>query len=247
MRYDQAHVDPRSGAVTWIKKIDSGSLLGVRFLMLTESSRFTGSCGDRRDRVSPHSTTMRSPIMPPCYSTTWRPRREWARTSIDGLGFSILPHRAKLDRGVGARRAPILGRQEREWSGLLPTWKRREERKQEGDGGDFQHAPQPLGFFSPGTEKGDRARHMPGERERVSVCRLRDYVCGSTVPANKCVRACVRTLPAITASRTGDVGRERLYERQSDPGNLMRNWMAVDTRLKRAVLLYTLVLISLCW
>lgn len=89
---------------------------------------------------------------------------------------------------------------------------------------------------------------MPGG-ERARVCRLYGYVCGSLGPSNKCahwcVRACVRTLHAITASRTSGVRRRgRLYERQSDPGNLMRNWTAVDTRLKRAMLLCTLALIA---
>jgi len=84
-------------------------------------------------------------------------------------------------------------------------------------------------FFSPGTEKGGPcAPYVGGE----SVCRLCHYVCGSTAQQcvahigaciRACERACVRTLPAITASCTGGVGRGRLYERQSDLGNLMRN------------------------
>jgi len=52
------------------------------------------------------------------------------------------------------------------------------EEERERNGGDFQHAPQPLISSPPELKKGDRARHMPGERE--SVCRLRYYVCGST-------------------------------------------------------------------
>jgi len=52
------------------------------------------------------------------------------------------------------------------------------EEERERNGGDFQHAPQPLISSPPELKKGDRAHHMPGERE--SVCRLRYYVCGST-------------------------------------------------------------------
>jgi len=46
--------------------------------------------------------------------------------------------------------------------------------ERERNGGDFQHAPQPLVSSPPELKKGDRARHMPGERE--SVCRLYHYV-----------------------------------------------------------------------
>lgn len=82
-------------------------------------------------------------------------------------------------------------------------------------------------FFSPGTEKGGPyAPYVGGER----ACAGCATTCVGLRPSNKCVahigacvRACVRTLPAITASCTGSVGRGRLCERQSDLGNLMRN------------------------
>lgn len=130
------------------------------------------------------------------------------------------------------------------------------EKERERNGGDFQHAPQPLVSSPPELKKGDRARHMPGERERVPVVLLRVWVYGPAINAwrilvrayvRTCERACVRTLPAITASCTGGVGHRRLYERQSDLGNLMRNWTAVDTRLKGAVLLCILAFIALRW
>lgn len=109
---------------------------------------------------------------------------------------------------------------------------KKRKRERERNGGDFQHAPQPLVSSPPELKKGDRARHMPGERERVPVVPLRMWVYGPAINVwrtlvracvRECVRACVRTLPTITASCTGGVGRRRLYERQSDLGNLMRN------------------------
>lgn len=85
------------------------------------------------------------------------------------------------------RRAGFKGRRQ----GGIRTYERRKEgdRGSEKDaretrvvqrgrgGGDFEHAPQPPRFFSPGTEKGDRARHMPGGSACAScVCTLRTYV-----------------------------------------------------------------------
>lgn len=119
---------------------------------------------------------------------------------------------------------------EREEKGREENRRERERKKEQKrerikDGGDFQHAPQPLVSSPPELKKGDRTRHMPGERERVPVVRLRVWVYGPAINAWRIlVHACVRTLHAITASRTGGVDRRgRLYERQSDPGNLMRN------------------------
>lgn len=151
---------------------------------------------------------------------------------------SILPHRAELDRGVGARREKgactregAMGHRihEGEEKGREQNRRERERKKErkrerQKDGGDFQHAPQPLVFFSPGTEKGGPyAPYAGGER----ACAGCTATCVGLRPSNKCVAhigACVRTLHAITASRTGGVDRRgRLYERQSDPGNLMRN------------------------
>lgn len=119
------------------------------------------------------------------------------------------------------RRAPVRERERKPVKG-------KRERESERNGGDFQHAPQPLVSSPPELKKGDRAHHMPGERERVPVVLLRVWVYGPAISAWRIlvrayVRARVRTLPAITASCTGGIGRRRPYGRQSDLGNLMRN------------------------
>lgn len=64
------------------------------------------------------------------------------------------------------RRAPMRGSETMKGKGI--------KNERERNGGDFQHAPQPLVSSPPELKKGDRARHMPGERE--SVCRLYHYV-----------------------------------------------------------------------
>lgn len=67
------------------------------------------------------------------------------------------------------------------------------EEERERNGGDFQHAPQPLVSSPPELKKGDRARHMPGERERVPVVPLRVWVYGPAINAwRTLVRAYVR-------------------------------------------------------
>lgn len=149
---------------------------------------------------------------------------------------SILPHRAELDRGVGARREKGACTREgaKRWAIESTKEKRREEKRIEKKererkgvevGGDFQHAPQPLVSSPPELKKGDRTRHMPGER----ACAGCTATCVGLRPSNKCVahigcmRACV-PCTQLPTSRTGGVDRRgRLYERQSDPGNLMRN------------------------
>lgn len=125
-----------------------------------------------------------------------------------------MPYRAELVHGVGEARRE-KGARVRERERKLE----REERKREKEMvGDFQHAPQPLVSSPPELKKGDRAHHMPGERERVPVVPLRVWVYGPAINAWRTlvrayVSACVRTLPAITASCTGGVGRRRLVRK----------------------------------
>lgn len=63
--------------------------------------------------------------------------------------------------------------------------------KEEEAGGDFEHAPQPPRFFSPGTEKGDRARHMPGGKRvcQLRTLRIRTYSAYSALSMRLRVRA----------------------------------------------------------
>jgi hypothetical protein len=109
----------------------------------------------------------------------------------------------------GRGRAPVA-REGAEQDKRITRHERREETEGEKERergrrmvGIFSTRRSPSFLSPPELKKGDRARHMPGERE--SVCQLRrHYVCGSTGPANKCVahfgarararvRACVRT------------------------------------------------------
>jgi len=185
--------------------------------------------------------------------TTWRPHREWARSSDRWAGFQHfaapyrLGSRGWCEKGEEGRRWRERERNRiRELHGTKKERRQRErERERDEDGGDFQHAPQPLVLSPPELKKGDRAHHMPGQRE--SVCQLRrHYVCGSTGPANKCVahfgarararaRACVRAYLALLlplARTIGGIGHRTLYEKQSDVGNVMRNWAAANMRLE---------------
>lgn len=74
------------------------------------------------------------------------------------------------------RRAPVRERERNSMKG-------KRGRERESNGGDFQHAPQPLVSSPPELKKGDRARHMPGERERVPVALLRVWVYGPAINA----------------------------------------------------------------
>lgn len=82
-----------------------------------------------------------------------------------------MPYRVELDHGVGARREKGEGRPYARGSETVKG--KGIENERERNGGDFQHAPQPLVSSPPELKKGDRARHMLGERERVPVVPLR--------------------------------------------------------------------------
>lgn len=108
-------------------------------------------------------------IRPPCYAPHGVCVENERGHPIDGLGFSILLHHRVRPRAgfwgdavQGARGIRVYeGQKEGERASKKHARETRVVQRGRGSG-DFEHAPQPPRFFSPGTEKGDRARHMPG-------------------------------------------------------------------------------------
>lgn len=136
--------------------------------------------------------------------TTWRPRREWARTSIDGLA-SCRTAPSWRDRGVGVRREKGACTQEgaKPWAIESTKGKRREENREE-RGKEKEKEWKMVGIFStrrspsfllPRNWKRGTVRAICRGRESARVPVVYGYVCGSLGPSNKCVAhidACVR-------------------------------------------------------
>lgn len=90
---------------------------------------------ERSSRSRITSTTAPADRVPPCYALHGVRDGNERGHPIDGLGSSILPHRAELGRGVGARREKgALRERERnrpKGTGTEETRKRRRERETE--------------------------------------------------------------------------------------------------------------------
>lgn len=131
-------------------------------------------------------------IRPPCYAPHGVCVENERGHPIDGLGFSILLHHRVRPRAgfwgdavQGARGIRVYeGQKEGERASKKHARETRVVQRGRGSG-DFEHAPQPPRFFSPGTEKGDRVRHMPGGA-RVPVAYFSTY---GSVSMRLCVSA----------------------------------------------------------
>lgn len=156
---------------------------------------------------------------PPCYAPHGVRVQNERGHPIDGLCFSVLPQYRvtwawfgdegrhgegargiRTYRGSEGRRGGERRQAEREGDGRKRKGRRTRVVRRGKGGGDFEHAPQPPRFFSPGIEKGDQTmRHMP--RGACASCvyatahartRARSYFyarslsAGEVSPANYC-------------------------------------------------------------